>query len=63
MVQQGYTLVKVRDVKPILKEEHHVACNDTGNDLCNLLDMIVEVKLRTLNCAGCAVHDRAEYGG
>ena len=37
------------DIDPVFKEDHRLSRNDTGIDLCNKLDMIVQVKLRTYN--------------
>ena len=45
----GHTLVTVGGGEPVFKDDHHLSDNDTGNDLCNVLDMIVQVQLRTLN--------------
>ena len=37
------------DIDPVFKEDNGLSRNDTGIDLCNKLDMIAQVKLRTYN--------------
>ena len=34
------------DIPPDFKEEHYMSKNDTGIDLCNMIDSIVQCKLR-----------------
>ena len=47
--QYNTEFIMYDDIDPVFKEDNRLSRNDTGIDLCNKKDMIVQVKLRTFN--------------
>jgi superfamily II DNA or RNA helicase len=47
--ETGQEFFEYNDIPPDFKEQHQMSKNDTGIDLCNMIDTIVQCKLRKNN--------------